>query len=85
MVARITLTESDLFDEIRSAVAAMPSVEGAFTFNELREKMGLSVPATTKRLKALKSAGKLESIRVYREGLDGRNAQVPGYRLKGKR
>lgn len=85
MAPRVTITESELLDELRAATRTLPSnPEGAFTFSELREAMGISILALTRKLRALKAAGKMECVRVVREALDGRAAQVPAYRLIGK-
>jgi hypothetical protein len=84
MGARVTLTETELLDELRTA-AAKGSATDAPTFDELRESTGFSLMMLRRTLKRLVSTGQMECVKVYRARVDGQHNPVPGYRLKGKR
>lgn len=49
---------------------------------ELRAATGWSEVRLTAALRALKCAGRLETVRRYEEILDGRQMPIPAYRLK---
>lgn len=79
----ITVTESELLDELRRAMGAAESVrpEGAATIGEIAASMGVSRGVAWSVVGKLVDAGKVECVRVPHRYRDGRNGTVPAYRL----
>ena len=79
------ITEAELLQALENALVADDNPEGALTTGELSELTGWhlhTVRKALKALKALKVAGCLRTVKVYREDLAGRYTKVPAYRLK---
>ena len=77
-----TITESEILEELRAALSKVDDTpEGFFTTVELAAATGKCVRATTMKLRQLFLRGEVESVKVTRPGIDGRNAKVPAYRL----
>lgn len=80
-MARIDISEADLFAALREASAADAGPDDAYTVMELAERTGVSVLAMRGRIGAMVRTGSVECVRVTRTAMDGRAARVPAYRL----
>lgn len=74
------ITEQDLIEAILAASATGPDAAG-LTAAELVDRSGMSEKWVRKRLRALKTAGRLAVGRAGRETIDGRVVRVPVYSL----
>lgn len=78
---RVTLTETEIMEALREALEGSQGPDDARTVAELQEATGWHVNRVRQGVKAMLAAGEAECVRVYRPGMDGRRAQVPGYRF----
>lgn len=77
------MTEGQVLEALRLALAQSPGPDDAYTTAELAQKLGASVARTRDALRRLIAAGQAESIQIPRPRLDGIVARVSAYRLKG--
>ena len=77
------ITENELIDALRNASRrTADNPDGAMTSHEMGEALGLSHRTIIEYLRKFKRTGRLEIVRVSREGIDGRVSPVTGYRVK---
>ena len=76
----IRITESELIDAL-AAAASGDAPEEAKTAQELATETGVVLSTTQKALRALFQQGRLQTYRVRRIGMDGRNTLVPAYTI----
>lgn len=76
-----SITETEILDAIRSAMATTEDPTGAFTVVELGTLMRSSDLTVRRHLRLLMARGRIEAVRVTRQYLDGRTGPVPAYRL----
>jgi predicted ArsR family transcriptional regulator len=77
------VTESELLRALQAALSAAPEgATGAMTTRELCEALDLYPEKVRRGLRALSAQGRLEIVRVKRQGLDGRMSYRPAYRLR---
>lgn len=76
-----SMTEAQLLEELQQALV-LTDAEEASTVREIADRLGVSPKTVRERLRALKRAGRLECVTVYRESIDGRMTPVPGFRLR---
>jgi hypothetical protein len=77
------VTQDDLLAAIRDALARPVAGDG-FTGPELARKFGVRDNAARDVLRVMMAEGRLEIVTLKRQGLDGRQMTVRGYRLKRK-
>ena len=78
------MSERELLEALRAATrTAEPGGEaaGAMTTAELADETGWSTARVRRGLKALKRAGRLETVYVRREALDDSMRPTPAYRI----
>ncbi len=80
----INVTQDEILDALRAAMQPPPGEEGAYTVNELSERLGRSGEAVRTLLKKLLSASAVTVGRGNRTAMDGTNRVVPVYKLIGK-
>lgn len=68
-------------DELLEALLAAEAQETAMTVHELSNELGWSEEKIRARLRKLKTQNKIRIVKVRREILDGREMQLPGYRM----
>lgn len=78
----MTITENDLLDAIRAALATPTEAGDGFTGPELAEAAGKSTTTVRQALKRLLASGTAEVVQLRRMKINGQAATVPGYRLK---
>jgi hypothetical protein len=83
MVARLTLTESELMDELRASIGVQERKPGFNTVAEIAEQLNCSADVVRRRLR--KMGSRVESMRVKERRPDGQVQHVFAYRLKAKR
>ena len=76
---------ADLVDALRQTLNPISTTRGFETVQEMAAKSGRTIGAVRKELHLAASEGRLEMARVQRPTLDGRNAPVPGYRIKPRK
>ena len=84
MAATIDVTESELLEALRAAVATPDRGDG-LTTPELAQALGWSEDRVRRALRRLRAQGIVEPTRVRRETLSGVMQPVPGYRLVQRR
>jgi hypothetical protein len=77
----LTITESEILDAIRTALASSVSGDDAMTTTELGTALGTNVARTRNILRGMIAAGRMAPTRVYRPSLDGYPRPVAAYRL----
>lgn len=80
MAATIDVTESELLEALRAAVATPDRGDG-MTTPELAQALGWSEQRVRDALRRLRAQGAIQPVRVPRETLAGVVQLVPGYRL----
>ena len=83
MAATIDVTESELLEALRAAVATPDRGDG-LTTPELAQALGWSEDRVRRALRRLRAQGAIQPVRVPRETLTGVIQLVPGYRLAQK-
>jgi hypothetical protein len=81
-MARVSITESDLFRALHEADTDVRP-DDAYTSAELGAALGLRETQTRKRIRALLLAGRAERIVLRLRAPDGRVVPTNVYRLKG--
>jgi predicted ArsR family transcriptional regulator len=77
----MTVTQAEILEAIRAALAAQPQQSGAMTCAELCEAMGLSVEKGRKTIKQLIAAGVMEPTKLPMLYMDGTTRLTAAYRL----
>ena len=83
MAGTIDMTESELLEALRAAVATPDRGDG-LTTPELAQALGWSEQRVRDALRRLRAQGAIQPVRVPRETLAGVVQLVPGYRLAQK-
>ena len=83
MAATIDVTENELLEALRAAVATPDRGDG-LTTPELARALGWSEHRVRAALRRLRAQGAIQPVRVPRETLSGVTQLVPGYRLAQK-
>lgn len=74
--------DNRIIDELLEALLAAESTQNqGLTTGELSELLGWSNEKVRRRLTLLKREGKISTILVRREILDGRRTLIPAYRM----
>lgn len=78
------ISQNDILEALAEALKARPDNDetGAVTTTELQEVVVKGIDALRRDLKRLIAEGKIECVRVWRVGIDGRYSPIPGYRPK---
>ncbi len=85
-MARVTVSESELLEALKTATDAHMNPDDAYTVVEICEATSCGREVTCRKLNRLKTANLIEVVSLRREALDGRMRVVPGYRfLKPKK
>lgn len=74
-------TESDLINALEAARITNTNAAGALTMHELRATTGRSLTVLRRQLWELKTAGRLEVVRVMTERIDGVMTGTTAYRI----
>ncbi len=77
----ITITESELLEEIRRTTAVDDAPDDAMTVAELAQRSGRSRSTIAKRIQVLRDAGRVRSYRVRRYDDQGRGHPCTAYVL----
>jgi hypothetical protein len=75
------LTENEVLDALRAAMAVPEVDERALTMGELSEQLGLGVHVLTLRMRVLIKSGQAVCVRKPMMDITGRTRPVPAYRL----
>ena len=82
MDGRVSVTESELLEAVREAIAGRPETgDDAFSVDELSEALSCHPATARKAIKGLMASQRAEAVRVKRRAMDGRLANVVAYRL----
>ena len=85
MDARVSVTQDEILQAIRDAIATLPENEGpvGITTTEMIKATGRNEHAVRADIVRLLRAGTLERVKVYRVSeLSGARCKVPGFRPK---
>ena len=74
-------TEIELLDAVGQALRDAKTPQGAMSTEQISEELGLSPPAVRRRIRALKKAGKVETVSVTIEDISERITSIPAYRF----
>lgn len=81
-MARVELSESEIIEALRNARRNKePDPPGAFVPSEMAKKTGQAPRTIREQIAALRERGMIETVKVHREGSDGRQIQVNAYRI----
>jgi hypothetical protein len=82
MATRVTISESEIFAELRAELATEERQPGYYTVGELAKELKCDASSVRRRLDAWKVEGRLDQmrVRVFRD--DGQSQLVMVYRLK---
>jgi hypothetical protein len=76
------MTEAEILDAIREAVAACPDSEpGVFTSSDIQQSLGWSKPKILTALRQMIAAKRVVPTRAIRTDIAGRVLPVPAYRI----
>lgn len=82
MATKIVLSEAEIVEALRSARrCTVPDPPGSFVVSELAKKTRQGQRTLRQQVEALRAKGLIESLKVHREGSDGRQILVSAYRI----
>lgn len=79
------MTEAELLDALQEAFAKNDEApEGVYTTGDICRILGRGTHFVRPLIGSLLASGDVELVRIRRQGIDGRSAQVPAYRFRTK-
>lgn len=81
-MASITISESEILDELRASLGSNERPAGYLTIQEMAEQAGCSRKTAQNKVEALEAQGRVESMTVLSQRRDGVGMRVTVYRMK---
>lgn len=82
MASRVSISESEILDELRASLAVEERQPGFYSIPEMAEQLNCSSGAVRLKVIKMQKEGRVESMRVKVLRSDGVSSHVTVYRLK---
>ncbi len=82
MATKLTITENELVEALRSAMGPDEGPTDARTVQEMAATIGRAERFVRDNVRKLIAEGRVELVRVKRPAIDGRIQSLPAYRIR---